>query len=207
MKLSSASDAVPRDTDAVTRLLQQQTELMEQMRRDAQHQEGADALTPRSNNEALSAILARQTDILDRVANNAGTINADNRVKLPTIKLPRFDGKIEDWKAFSDSFRSIIHVRPQLSDVEKFQYLVSSISGDAAKIIESIELMGQNYSTACELLLSRYDDPRSLKKKHIECLFTMPVVAKESAKALRELIDYTSRHLRMLKILGLPTDP
>ena len=34
----------------------------------------------------------------------------------------------------------------------------------------------------------------------------MPVVAKESAKALRELIDYTSKHLRMLKILGLSTD-
>lgn len=34
----------------------------------------------------------------------------------------------------------------------------------------------------------------------------MPVIAKESAKALRELIDYTSRHLRMLKILELPTD-
>ncbi|EGI62076.1 hypothetical protein G5I_09657, partial [Acromyrmex echinatior] len=80
----------------------------------------------------------------------------------------------------SDSFRSIIHARPQLSDVEKFQYLISSISGDAAKIIGSIELTGQNYSTAWELLLSRYDDPRSLKKKHIECLFTMPIVAKES---------------------------
>ncbi|XP_011061745.1 PREDICTED: uncharacterized protein LOC105150406 [Acromyrmex echinatior] len=175
------------------------------MRRDAQH-EGADAMTPRSNNETLSAILARQTDILDHVANNASTINADTRVKLPTIKLPRFDGKIENWKAFSDSFRSIIHVRLQLSDVEKFQYLVSSISGDVAKIIESIELTGQNYSMAIirwELLLSRYDDPRSLKKKHIECLFTMPVVAKETAKALRELIDYISRHLRMLKILGL----
>ena len=34
----------------------------------------------------------------------------------------------------------------------------------------------------------------------------MPVVVKESAKAFRELIDYTSRHLRMLKILGLSTD-
>ena len=116
MKLSSTSNAVSRDTDAVTRLLQQQTELMEQMRRDAQH-ERADAMTPRSNNETLSAILARQTDILDRVANNTGTINADTRVKLPTIKLPRFDSKIEDWKAFSDSFRSIIHVRHQTATV------------------------------------------------------------------------------------------
>ena len=56
MKLSSASDAIARDTDAVTRLLQQQTELMEQMRRNAQH-EGADAMIPGSNNET-SAILA-----------------------------------------------------------------------------------------------------------------------------------------------------
>ena len=103
MKLSSASDAIARDTDAVTRLLQQQTELMEQMRRNAQH-EGADAMTPRSNNETMSAILARQTDILDCVANNAGTISTDTRVKLPTIKLPKFDGKIEDWQVFSDSF-------------------------------------------------------------------------------------------------------
>ena len=56
MKLSSASDDVPREADAVTRLLQQQTELMEQMRRNAQH-EGADAMIPGSNNET-SAILA-----------------------------------------------------------------------------------------------------------------------------------------------------
>jgi len=93
-----------------------------------------------------------------------------------------------------------------LSDIEKFQYLVSSILGDAAKIIESIELTGRNYATAWELLQQRYDDPRSLKKKHIQCLFAMPAVVKESAKALRDLMDYASRHLRMLKVLGLPTD-
>ena len=42
-------------------------------------------------------------------------------------------------------------------------------------------------------------------RKNIECLFTIPVVARVS-EALRELINYTSRHLRILKILGLPTD-
>ncbi|XP_018405645.1 PREDICTED: uncharacterized protein LOC108781997 [Cyphomyrmex costatus] len=198
-------DPAPPNADEVTRLLQQQTELMQQMRFDGRG-EGSTTAMPRSDNESLAAILARQTDILDRVANVAGIANVDNRVKLPTIKLPRFDGKIEEWKSFSDSFRSIIHDRSQLSNVEKFQYLISAISGDAAKIIESIQLTGQNYSTAWELLQNRYDDPRSLKKKHIECLFKMPVIAKESAKALRELIDYTSRHLRMLRILGLPTE-
>jgi len=46
-----------------------------------------------NGNEALTAILARQTEILDRVAIATGTINSDTRVKLPTIKLPRFEGK------------------------------------------------------------------------------------------------------------------
>lgn len=73
-------------------------------------------------------------------------------------------------------------------------------------MIESIELTQQNYTTAWELLQQRYEDPRSLKKKHIQCLFMMPTVTKESAKALRELIDYTSRHLRVLKVLGSPTE-
>lgn len=157
-------------------------------------------------NETIATILARQTEILDRAINTTAPANLDNRVKLPTIKLPRFDGKIDEWKCFSDTFRSIIHDKLQLSNVEKFQYLVSSISGDAIKIIESIELTGHNYTAAWELLQQRYDDPRSLKKKHIQCLFTMPTIMKESAKALRDLIDYTSRHLRVLRGLGVPID-
>lgn len=194
------------NTGMMIQLLRQQSELIQQMGRGSQGE--ASAATPSLNdgNETIAAILSRQTEILDSVASTAGSSNVDTRVKLPTIKLPHFDGKIEDWKCFLDSFRSIIHNKPQLSGIEKFQYLVSSISGDAAKVIESIELTEQNYTTAWDLLQQRYNDPRSLKKKHIQCLFTMPTVAKESAKAIRELIDHTSRHLRMLRVLGSPTN-
>lgn len=194
-----------RDNDIIAQLLQQQNEFMQHIARDAQGNVSG-AMTPTGENETLTAILSRQTEILDRVYNAGGSSVADNRVKLPTIKLRCFDGKIEEWKCFSDNFRSVIHNKTHLSNIEKFQYLISSISGDAAKIIESIEITEQNYATAWELLQQRYDDPRSLKKKHIECLFSMPTVAKESAKGLRELIDYTLSHLRVLKVLGLPTD-
>ncbi|XP_071578820.1 uncharacterized protein [Temnothorax nylanderi] len=205
IKQTSTEGAASQNTDAITQILQQQTELMQRMGRGAQ--DNASAMTPTPvENETLTAILSRQTEILNRVANAATPVNIDTRVKLPTITLPRFDGKIEEWKCFADSFRSIIHDKPHLSSIEKFQYLVSSISGDAAKIIESIELTDQNYIAAWELLQQRYDDPRSLKKKHIQCLFSMPTITKESARALRELIDYTSRHMRMLKVLGSPTD-
>ena len=54
------------------------------------------ANSPSIDSETLAAILSRQTEILNRVAMTAGPTNLDTRVKLPTIKLPRFDGKIEE---------------------------------------------------------------------------------------------------------------
>jgi len=175
---------VPSDgssTNVIVQLLQQQSEMISHMRGT---QNDVPVESPSVESNTLSAILSQQTEILNRVAMTAGQPNVDTRIKLPTIKLLRFDSKIEEWKCFCDSFRSIIHDKVHLSDIEKFQYLMSSISGDAAKIIESIELTSQNYKTAWELLQQRYDDPRSLKKKHIQCLFSMPVVTKESARVL-----------------------
>lgn len=44
--------------------------------------------------KTLTAIFSKQTEILECVANAAGSTNMN--VRLPTIKLPRFDEKIED---------------------------------------------------------------------------------------------------------------
>lgn len=91
-----------------------------------------------------------------------------------------------------------------IANIQKFQYLVTSLSGTAAKVIEAIELTSDNYVVAWELLKRRFDDPRAIKK--IQCLFSMPKMEKESATAIRGLLDYTLRHLRVLKSLKLPTD-
>jgi len=141
-------------------------------------------------------------DIAD--ANNIA--NQDSRIKLPVVKLPTFDGRTEEWKRFSETFQSMIHSNENIPSIQKFQYLVTSVSGDAAKIIESIELTDQNYTIAWELLKRRFDDPRAIKKKHIQCLFTMPRIDKESAVAIRGLVDYVLKHLRVLKSMNLPTD-
>jgi len=100
----------------------------------------------------------------------------------------------------------MIHSNESIPNIQKFQYLVTSVSGDAAKIIESIELTDQNYIIAWELLKKQFDDPRAIKKRHIQCLFAMPRVDKESAAAIRGLVDYVLKHLRVLKSMNLPTD-
>lgn len=79
--------------------------------------------------------------------------------------------------------------------MQKHQYLVESLSGSAARIIESIEISDQNYIVAWELLKNRYEDEKSIRKQHVQCLFEIPRVQRESAGAIRELIDHVQKHL------------
>ncbi|XP_033220965.1 uncharacterized protein LOC117175366 [Belonocnema kinseyi] len=59
-------------------------------------------------------------------------------VKLPTITLPKFDGTFKDWLPFRDTFKSLIHDNTRLSNIQKFHYLSSTLTGDAARVIQSL---------------------------------------------------------------------
>jgi len=136
----------------------------------------------------------------------AQTVNQESSVKLPVVKLLTFDGRTKEWKRFSETFQSMIHSNENIPNIQKFQYLITSLSGNAAKIIKSIELTDQNYVIAWEMLKQRFDDPRAIKKKHIPCLFMMPRIEKKSAAAIRSSVDYALKYLRVFKSMNLPTD-
>jgi len=67
--------------------------------------------------------------------------------KLPVVKLSTFNGRTEERKRFSETFQSI-YSNKNIPNIRKFQYLVTLLSDDAAKIIESIELTDQYYVIA-----------------------------------------------------------
>jgi len=58
--------------------------------------------------------------------------------KVTTIKLPSFDGKIEEWTQFSDAFRKFITIR--------HQGYRSSYFCDFEAAARAIELFDDNYS-------------------------------------------------------------
>ncbi|XP_011860459.1 PREDICTED: uncharacterized protein LOC105557752 [Vollenhovia emeryi] len=174
------------------------------------------ALTPTvsteaNNGQAAQAIEQQAAQVIEQQAElirslrAQGTTNVDNKIKLPIIRLPTFSGELEDWKRFSDTFTALIH-NSELSAIQKHQYLVGALTGNAAKIVESIEISAQNYEVAWNLLKDRYEDERALKKRHLQCLFEMPRLERESATALQGLVDHVHKHLRMLKALGSSTD-
>lgn len=140
------------------------------------------------------------------MSTRSGTVVREAQIKLLMIKLPTFHGNIEEWKKYSETFKTLIH-ESELSGVQKHQYLVGSLNGSAAKIIQSIEISEGNYSIAWELLKKRYDDERGIKRRHIQCLLDeLPRIHKESADAIQELVDHVQKHLRVLQAMKLPTE-
>lgn len=126
-------------------------------------------------------------------------------VKLPTIELPKFDGDLNEWLTFHDSFSSLIHSSPEIPCVQKFQYLRSALRGDALKLIESLTITANNYAVAWGALLDRYSNPYLLKKKHLQSLTVYVKVSSKSPTALRNVVEDFQRHVKILNQLGEPT--
>lgn len=129
-----------------------------------------------------------------------------NQVKLPTIQLPTFSGKYEDWLQFHELFQSVIENNTSLSAIQKFFYLKSSLQGPALDVIQSLEVSEINYETAWELLKSRFDNKRVIVNNHVSSLFDIQKLEKESGIGLRTMLDTLNKHIRSLTSLGQPTD-
>lgn len=57
--------------------------------------------------------------------------------KLPTLKIPNFDGNLANWSSFWDIYDSLIHSRTDLTDVVKFATL-NYLSDRALKSVEGL---------------------------------------------------------------------
>ncbi|KAL0832263.1 hypothetical protein ABMA28_001710 [Loxostege sticticalis] len=129
-----------------------------------------------------------------------------NFVRLPKIDLPHFNGSYEYWLEFRDTFLSLIHNSDCIDDINKFHYLRASLKGQASEIIKNIDFKGDNYEMASDLLCDRYNNNRLLVNNHVQALFDVEPVNKESATSLRRLIDTMNKNIRALKSLKEPTE-
>lgn len=129
-----------------------------------------------------------------------------SQLRLPKVDLPKFNGSCENWMAFHDIYISLIHDNQSLSDIQKFHYLLSALSGEAARAIHSLEISSANYGTAWNLIKQRYENKKINIKKHVLAILEMPHVQKESCYHLRELSDNMASHVTVLNQLGQPTE-
>lgn len=153
-------------------------------------------------------VVSENVSVASLNISNAGNNfnNIDSCVRLPPIKLPTFDGKYSSWLEFKDSFTALVDKNEQLSNIQKFLYLRSSLEKEVNQIIKSIEVSADNYQTAWQFLVDRFENKKLIIYNHIRAIFEHPSVTKESFVELRNIYDNILKNLRALKSLGEQTD-
>ena len=92
----------------------------------------------------------------------AGTV----AVKLPKLELPTYNGDKIKFKEFWDAFEATVHKNMKLSNIEKFNYLRSRLTGPANLAISGLSLSNENYDVAITILRDRFGDTQSVINKH-----------------------------------------
>ena len=125
-----------------------------------------------------------------------------NSVRLPKLQLRHFNGDLTRWTSFWESFEAAVDSNPDLSNVEKFNYLTSLLENTAREAIAGLSLTEANYTEAVSTLKRRFGGTQQIISKHMEALLQVEAVTNsQNVKALRCLFDNLSPHMRSLASL------
>ena len=128
------------------------------------------------------------------------------KVKLPKLSLKTFNGDLTTWITFWDNFESSIHNNPDLSAIDKFNYLNSLLEGNAATAISGLTLSSANYDEAVVILKKRFGNRQQIITKHMDVLLSLEAVtSNHNLEGLRYLYDLVESHVRSLRSLGIPS--
>ena len=104
--------------------------------------------------------------------------------RLPDLPIEKFNGDLEKYQEFMDSFIATIDKNPKLEDVDKFRYLRMFLEdtreGDGPRsLIEGFSTTAANYKEALTLIQETYGHPERITMSHISKLLNLEV--KESS--------------------------
>lgn len=123
---------------------------------------------------------------------------------LPRIALPTFTGQFTEWENFRGIFESLVANNASLSPTQKLHYLKSSVTGEAALLINNIHVSDANYEAAWRLLLDEYDNKNAIIQAHLHAFMDLPVMRSENVSELKRLRDTVSASIAALYNLGRP---
>lgn len=133
------------------------------------------------------------------------SLGVEATAKLPPLNIPCFDGDPKTWSTFHDLFEKLIHENSNLSNVEKFRYLLSFLKDEPLKLLNGIAINNDNYNTAFKKLTDRYQNKRLIASNALDSIFSVSL-KNNSAKDLRVLLNTFSESLAVLNALNFNTD-
>lgn len=130
-------------------------------------------------------------------------IRSGSHINLPKIELPHFNGDIINWRSYHDTFTSLVHENSDLNSVERFHYLIASVSGAASTVVRSVPLTGPNYEVAWNALHDRFDSTRLILHAHLDKLFGFSPIKNESLTDLNNFLDVFKENTAAINALGV----
>ena len=135
------------------------------------------------------------------------TPHQNQNIKLPRIDIKKFSGDVIEWQTFFDSFEVDVHSNNKISSIEKTNYLLSYLTGEALKTVQGLKLSEPNYSAAIEMLQERYGDKQVLISTHMNKLLNLSNSGNlNDLKYLRQLYNNIDTQVRSLTSLGVDSD-
>jgi hypothetical protein len=99
---------------------------------------------------------------------------------------------------------STIDRNEKLTPVQKYHYLRSSVTGRAARSIESLDITESNYSIAINVLRDKFDCHRQVCMRHWLLIRDYPKISKETPDAIDDFLETVKLNLKALEKLGEP---
>ncbi|KAM7303336.1 uncharacterized protein ISCGN_013297, partial [Ixodes scapularis] len=119
------------------------------------------------------------------------------RVKLPKLELMKFNGSVSQWQEFWEQFNQVVHYNNELTEVDKFNYLKTAVTGDAAAAIAGLPSTERCYEDAVTLFESRFGNQDLLVQTHLKRLIDVkPVRSALDVRGLRCLYDTVISNIR-----------
>ncbi|XP_058456613.1 uncharacterized protein LOC131434010 [Malaya genurostris] len=123
-----------------------------------------------------------------------------------TVPLPTFDGTYEAWYSFKAMFQTVMARYATESPEIKLYHLRNALVGKAAGIIDQDVINNGDYDAAWAILIDRFEDKRLIIDKHIDAIFSLPRISKDSSIELRRMVDVCVKNVQALENLELAVD-
>ena len=146
------------------------------------------------------------TQIPNQPLNSTPPTSSINRPRLPKLTLQKLNGEITKFRGFWESFQSAVHNNPDLTEVDKFNYLYSLLEGPGLRAIQGLTITAENYKSAIDILNERFDKTQQVISAHMDNLLKMPNCTGMDTSQLRSVYDRVSVNVRGLESLGVKAE-
>ncbi|KAG5879976.1 hypothetical protein JTB14_036188 [Gonioctena quinquepunctata] len=100
----------------------------------------------------------------------------------------------------------MVHKNSALSNIVKFNYLIASLKGPPASLVQTLPLSSDNYLIASDDLIEIYSNKRLRSHTHWTAIESVPKSNRDNLSSLRNLLDVFSENFAALQVMDYPVD-